>query len=496
MSHFSVLVIGENIEEQLQPYHEFECTGISDQYVVDVDKTEELLARMEGKGDYQNGEKESLEEALGYYGLEERIVGSEDEVDREGEHKFGFAIVQDGKLIKAVDRTNAPKFEVIVCPGLSNPTSEGIGAGADERTKRSQYSGGGEEVPYVWTDKTSERICSSSKESGWTVHILSPLHGGKKQGSISGASPEVALTGQIQNHSIGLSKDGGDSAGDVCHLSSGGGGQGGENGEVAGSGSRSCDWESEGTFVQSLQHLTGASGGQIKLYPCGSELPHVPHILGGPTKIGGSEWDWWVVGGRWTGYFKLKEGAEGEVGQPGLMTPRAESGWADSALKRDIDFDGMRDFEEAQARERHQTVVKWLGHVPNHTTWNTFRDRIGEGFTADQAREAYHAQPDLVRMKEVHAAKDTLTEKEYSLLSWLELDPFACTENVFAARARDRAISTFALVRNSQWFEKGSMGWFGMVSDEKDENEWVTEFTKLVDSLPEDTLLTVVDCHI
>jgi hypothetical protein len=28
MSHFSVMVIGENVEEQLAPYHEFECTGV------------------------------------------------------------------------------------------------------------------------------------------------------------------------------------------------------------------------------------------------------------------------------------------------------------------------------------------------------------------------------------------------------------------------------------------------------------------------------------
>ena len=41
MSHFSVLVIGGNIKKQLQPYHEFECTGTDDQYVVDVDKTDE-----------------------------------------------------------------------------------------------------------------------------------------------------------------------------------------------------------------------------------------------------------------------------------------------------------------------------------------------------------------------------------------------------------------------------------------------------------------------
>jgi hypothetical protein len=42
MSHFVVLVIGDNVEQQLAPYHEFECTGRDDQYVVDIDITEEV----------------------------------------------------------------------------------------------------------------------------------------------------------------------------------------------------------------------------------------------------------------------------------------------------------------------------------------------------------------------------------------------------------------------------------------------------------------------
>lgn len=44
MSHFSVMVIGPNVEAQLAPYHEFECTGKSDQYVQNVDETAEVLA--------------------------------------------------------------------------------------------------------------------------------------------------------------------------------------------------------------------------------------------------------------------------------------------------------------------------------------------------------------------------------------------------------------------------------------------------------------------
>ena len=49
MSHFNMLVItpeepnDEVLGKILQPWHEFECTGIDDEYVVDVDKTAEAL---------------------------------------------------------------------------------------------------------------------------------------------------------------------------------------------------------------------------------------------------------------------------------------------------------------------------------------------------------------------------------------------------------------------------------------------------------------------
>ena len=33
MSHFVVYVLGEDVETQLAPYHEFECTGDDNQYV-------------------------------------------------------------------------------------------------------------------------------------------------------------------------------------------------------------------------------------------------------------------------------------------------------------------------------------------------------------------------------------------------------------------------------------------------------------------------------
>jgi len=53
MSHFTVLVISpdelthDRLKQLLQPFHEFECTGQDDEYVVDVDQTEEAKSLYE-----------------------------------------------------------------------------------------------------------------------------------------------------------------------------------------------------------------------------------------------------------------------------------------------------------------------------------------------------------------------------------------------------------------------------------------------------------------
>jgi hypothetical protein len=50
VSHFTVLVVtkerpdDETLREVLQPYHEFECTGIDDKYVQEIDDTQRLRA--------------------------------------------------------------------------------------------------------------------------------------------------------------------------------------------------------------------------------------------------------------------------------------------------------------------------------------------------------------------------------------------------------------------------------------------------------------------
>lgn len=108
MSHFNVLVIGpkneKELEAALQPFHEFECTGFNDQYVQDIDRTEEA------REEYENSDKtESFAQFVrGYYGWDVVPVGSVP--DTEGKHKYGYILCDSsGEVLKCVDRTNPNK---------------------------------------------------------------------------------------------------------------------------------------------------------------------------------------------------------------------------------------------------------------------------------------------------------------------------------------------------------------------------------------------------
>lgn len=307
MSHFTVLVIGENVDHQLAPFHEFECTGENDQYIVDEDITDELDLP-------ENPTMEQIEDALGSYGLEDRIVDDESKVEKVGDeckHKYGYAIVKDGVLVKAVRRTN-------------------------------------------------------------------------------------------------------------------------------------------------------------------------------PNR----KWDWYQVGGRWSGLLRLKPGAAGEHGQRSWMNRDEainQSQFCDSALKKDIDFEAMRQEAADEAAKRWDEAHAIIGD----RTWQTWEQVLatvtkapeGQGLW-DYRRKFYHGQEAL---KELRQKFDN---------PFADLDEYLTPREKYVNTARNAAGTTFAVLKDGEWYEKGEMGWWGAVANEQDQDDWNAQFAKLIDDLPEDTRLTVVDCHI
>lgn len=58
-----------------------------------------------------------------------------------------------------------------------------------------------------------------------------------------------------------------------------------------------------------------------------------------------AKWDWYQMGGRWYGYFQLLDGKSGILGERSLVVSFSEqSQVADSALKKDINWDKKSDY--------------------------------------------------------------------------------------------------------------------------------------------------------
>jgi hypothetical protein len=296
MSHFTVLVIGDDPEDQLAPYHEFECTGRDDQYVQDVDETTCLRTH------YENGTTRKVRDSEGNYydPYENRFYREPTEEEKERIGNGGTGFTSNGIV----------GFQY---------TSKDWEDGKGYRPKVGFLPEGLENVKVPYKDVMSFREFISDYEGRKLVPF----------------GEEPKLKG---DHKYGYAL-----------------------------------LDEKGDILKVVNRTN-------------------------PNR----KWDWYQLGGRWQGFFKLKEGTKGKIGKAGLFSDPVEKGYVDQALKKDIDFDGMKEAKK--------------------------------GFV------------------------------------------------------------TFALIKDGQWYERGSMGWWGVVSNE--DEEWGSKFTQLLEEISDDTLLSVYDCHI
>lgn len=210
-----------------------------------------------------------------------------------------------------------------------------------------------------------------------------------------------------------------------------------------------------------------------------------------------AKWDWYSLGGRWAGFFTLKPYREGIQGHhrakdfasiTGEVVEDLPLTAADQAHKRDIDFDKMRNDAAELAAVNWEIANKVIGHLPAATPWAEIL-KI-EGINIEEKRARYHAQPRAKAWSEAERKNRDSWPFGYST----SFDDLSVTKDEYIQDARDSAISTHAVIIDGKWYERGSMGWWAIVSNEKD--NWDAEFSKLLDSATEDTLLSVYDCHI
>jgi len=182
-----------------------------------------------------------------------------------------------------------------------------------------------------------------------------------------------------------------------------------------------------------------------------------------------AKWGWWLIGGRWRGFWQLKPDHLGEirdgiakVGRPGTGGNDPDFD-CDVARKSWIDWEGMREGYVRQA----------------HARWDEYQRVVsGEPIEGDVMHGMF-----------MFGVRDGDTRETY------------------VARA-DHPPTTYAILHEGRWYEQKEV--YGnpdyahyetMTDDEIREartklgNEWNAFWKELVDNLPDDTIMACIDYH-
>lgn len=417
MSHFSVLVITDrkpshaDLAAILQPWHEFECTGVADQYVIDKDIT------AEARGEYESSTETRLRDPAG-----------------------GLHSPYSDKFYREPTAEESAQFGCIAGTGGNGTiswTSTDWGDGRGYRTKVKFIPEGWEEVQVPTSD----------------VETFAEWINGYYGLDIVSAESEIDTT---DTHKYG-------------HVLVDG----------------------KGRVVRAVDRTN-------------------------PNK----KWDWWTVGGRYTGklaagYDPAKDPANTETcwlcGGTGKRTDMlVENGcngcdgtgrkltfasdWLDvgnQARVGDLNFEAMLAAARAQRAERWDAceakyadkAIAGFSFTQALSAWN---DRLTE-FLADPGPTGVRGRIDA----DEHAKA---LQAAVGFADWEGVPYDAGTREQFLDAAQP--LTAFALVKDGQWYERGKMGWFACVSNEKAADQWDAEVAALLAGLPADAWLTVIDCHI
>lgn len=203
-----------------------------------------------------------------------------------------------------------------------------------------------------------------------------------------------------------------------------------------------------------------------------------------------SKWDWYQLGGRWTGCFiKLKDGAQGTIGV-GSWASKNNPG-VDQACKEDIDFDAIKlSAREKALRIYRECADKCGGRIPHlELSWNTIMgSQEYANLDIKQKRELYHSQ---------EAVKTWEAKVNYGDPFGYSLEDFQCTEEEYATRAELNSFIPYAVIYEGEWISRGDMGWWGITTNEHyNKDDWQKKVWELINSVDDDTLFSFYDLHI
>lgn len=240
-----------------------------------------------------------------------------------------------------------------------------------------------------------------------------------------------------------------------------------------------------------------------------------------------AKWDWWQIGGRYSGRFLNGYDPETDpinqepcslCGATGTRTDRDPAGkecngcqgtgistksptkWVKTGNQiqwRAFDIETMREANSAQRKKWFLEACEKHGLKPAQArdTWKGFCEAItrlrharpeGVGFAQfidEQRREAGNLDAVFVRETKIGDILGDwglgIPTEQPHVDAWID---------------SAQGLSAFAMVKDGHWHEQGKMGWWAIVSDESD--NWPERFANLLAAIKPDQWVTMVDCHI
>lgn len=164
-----------------------------------------------------------------------------------------------------------------------------------------------------------------------------------------------------------------------------------------------------------------------------------------------AKWDWYSLGGRWKGMLLVKadlvDNDAALIGESSIFDDEEQDApkgyvWVDQAMIKDVEWELMKEIQISKLAP--------------------YEDFIG---------------------------KDTFYRKEY-------IEKMYPDEATYVNR--QTAFSTFAVLDQDGWHEKGQMGWFGLSSESPEEAiDWeLTMFDRFIKTANPEHYIAIVDCHI
>jgi hypothetical protein len=191
----------------------------------------------------------------------------------------------------------------------------------------------------------------------------------------------------------------------------------------------------------------------------------------GRTTNPNKKWDWWQTGGRWNHYLGINEGT-----------------------KAQFDFEKQR---ITRLDKNTETLRQWKAARETEPTdaqvGNALKTLADHWKDHEPAKKLYAG--DAIALAKDEMAFNAIDRHFWSVQN---AEQMRLTEDEYIAQTGYNALVHAFVDLEGKWIEIGDMGWWGMCNDEnkssfdgKDGKFW-----QFINSLPDDTMLCLVDCHI